>query len=62
MNLVRKPEIFVTTASKHEAQEGYSKCGLCMNIFYRNFGNFTVQSKSRHLMKPSSDDGIISSS
>jgi hypothetical protein len=62
VNLVGKPGILVTTASKHMMQEGYSKCGLCINIFYRNLGKFTAQSKNCHLMKPSSHDGIILSS
>ena len=43
---IDKPGILVTTAIKHKTQEGYSKCGLCMSIFYRNLGKFTVQSKN----------------
>jgi hypothetical protein len=33
--------ILVTTASKHRIQGGYSKFGPCMNILYRNLGQFT---------------------
>jgi hypothetical protein len=60
MNLVGQPGILMTTASKRMMQEGYHKCGLCMNIFYSNLGKFTVQSKNCHMMKPSSHGGIKS--
>ena len=42
----------LTTGSKHRIQCSYSKFGLCMNILYRNLGQYTAQNKNCHLMKP----------
>jgi len=42
----------LTTGSKHRIQGGYSKFGPCMNILYRNLGQYTAQNKNCHLMKP----------
>jgi len=58
LNPFGRPGILVTTASKHRIQDGYSKFGPCMNILYRNWGQYTVQNKNCHLMKPWSHGGV----
>jgi len=35
----------IKQAKIHKLQGGLSKYGMCMNIFYRNVGHFTAQSK-----------------
>ena len=35
--------MMIKGARKHKLQGGYSKYGLCMNISYRNLGQFTAQ-------------------
>lgn len=35
--------MMIKQARKHKVQGGSSKSGLCMNIAYRNLGQFTCQ-------------------
>ena len=58
LNPFGRPVILVTTGSKHRIQGGYSKFGPCMNILYRNLGQYTAQNKNFHLMKPWSHGGV----
>jgi len=51
LNPFGRPGILVTTGSKHRIQGTYSKFGPCMNILYRNLGQYTAQNKNCHLMK-----------
>ena len=46
MNPFDRPGILVTTGSTHRIQGGYSKFGPCMNILYRNLGQYTAQNKN----------------
>jgi hypothetical protein len=52
LNPFDRPGILLTTASAHRIHGGYSKFGPCMNILYRNLGQFTAQNKNCHSMKP----------
>jgi len=38
--------LIIKQARKHKMQGGYSKCGLCMNIFYRNSSQSTTKELS----------------
>jgi len=58
LNPFGRPDILVTAASKYNIQGSYSKFGLCMNIFYRNLGQYTAQNNNCHLMKPWSHGGV----
>ena len=58
LNPFGRPAVLVATASKHRIQSGYSKFGPCVNILYRNLGQFTVQNKNCQLMKPWSHCGV----
>jgi hypothetical protein len=40
--------ILVTIASTHGIQGGYSEYGPCVNILYRDLGQFTAQNKNCH--------------
>ena len=50
-NSFSRSGILVTTAPKHRIQGGYSKFGPCMNILYRNLGQYTAQNKNFYLKK-----------
>jgi len=43
-----RPGILMTTASKHRIRGSYSKFGPCMNILYRNLGQFTNLGQNYH--------------
>ena len=55
-----RPGILLTTDCIHRIQGGYSKFGPCMNILYRNLGQYTAQNQNCHLMKPWSHGGVTS--
>jgi hypothetical protein len=40
---VNRVALTIQQVMKCQVQRGYSKYGLCMNIFYRNSGQFTTQ-------------------
>jgi hypothetical protein len=46
LNRFGRSAILVTTASKHMIQGGYSKFGPCMNILYKNLGQFTAKTRT----------------
>ena len=52
LNPFSRPDILVTTTSKHRIQGGYSKFGPFLNILYRNLGQYTAQTKNCCLKKP----------
>jgi len=52
LNPYGRPGILVTTASQSKIQGGYSKFGPCMNILYRNLGQFTAQLSLDEAMIP----------
>ena len=58
MNPFGRPGILVTTASKHRIQGGYSKFGPCMNILYRNLGQFTNLDQNYHTYHNSSYNNV----
>jgi hypothetical protein len=49
LNPFGRPGILVTTASKHRIQGSYSKFSPCMNILYRNLGQFTNLGQNYHI-------------
>jgi len=58
LNPISRPDILVTTTSKHRIQGGYSKFGPCMNILYRNLSQYTAQTKNCRLKKSWSHGGV----